>query len=64
MQARVGDRLHVHGNTVGQPDHTGEIKEVRGPQGEPPYFVHFDDGHDRLVFPGPDAVVEPKTPGM
>lgn len=58
MQARVGDRLHVHGNAVGQPDHTGEIIEVRGLEGEPPYFVRFDDGHEGLVFPGPDAVVE------
>lgn len=60
MQARVGDRLHVHGNMVGQPDHTGVIMEVRGKEGQPPYYVHFDDGHDGLVFPGPDAVVEGK----
>jgi hypothetical protein len=59
MQATVGDRLHVHGNTVGQPDHSGEIIEVRGPGGGPPYVVRFDDGHTGLVFPGPDAVVEP-----
>jgi hypothetical protein len=58
MQATVGDRLHVHGNTVGQPDQTGEITEVRGAGGEPPYVVHFEDGHTGLVFPGPDAVIE------
>ncbi|HEX2312754.1 MAG TPA: DUF1918 domain-containing protein [Thermomonospora sp.] len=58
MQATVGDRLHVHGNTVGQPDHSGEIIEVRGEGGGPPYVVRFDDGHERLVFPGPDAVIE------
>ena len=27
MQAVVGDRLHVHGNAVGQADKTGEIVE-------------------------------------
>jgi hypothetical protein len=59
MQANVGDRLHVHGNIVGSPDRTGEIVEVKGAQGEPPYLVRFDDGHTTLVFPGPDAVVEP-----
>ena len=59
MQAIVGDRLHVHRNTVGQPDRSGEIIEVRGQGGEPPYVVRFDDGHTGLVFPGPDAVVEP-----
>jgi hypothetical protein len=60
MRATVGDRLHVHGNTVGQPDRTGEIVEVRGTMGGPPYMVRFDDGHTGLVFPGPDAVVEPR----
>jgi hypothetical protein len=59
MEARVGDRLHVHGNSVGQPDRSGEIIEVRGKSGEPPYFVRFADGHTGLVFPGPDAVIEP-----
>jgi hypothetical protein len=58
MQATIGDRLHVHGNSVGQPDKTGEIIEVKGTEGAPPYLVHFDDGHTGLVFPGPDAIVE------
>ena len=58
MQAAIGDRLHVHGNAVGQADRTGEIVEVHGAAGAPPYLVRFDDGHTRLCFPGPDAVVE------
>lgn len=58
MQAVVGDRLHVHGNAVGQPDRTGEIVEIRDAGGQPPYMVRFDDGRTCLVFPGPDAVVE------
>jgi Domain of unknown function (DUF1918) len=58
MQAAVGDRLHVHGKVVGQAEHAGEIVEVHGSDGAPPYLVRFDDGHTRLVFPGPDAVVE------
>jgi hypothetical protein len=36
----------------------GEIVEVHGQAGEPPYLVRFDDGHTGLCFPGPDAVVE------
>lgn len=59
MQASVGDHLHVHGRTVGEQDHVGEIVEVRGADGEPPYLVRHPDGHETLVFPGPDAVVEP-----
>jgi hypothetical protein len=58
MQAAVGDRFHVRGNIVGQPERAGEIIEVRGAGGEPPYLVHFDDGHTGLVFPGADAVIE------
>jgi hypothetical protein len=58
LQAVIGDRLHVHGNIVGQPDRMGEIVEVRGAGGEPPYLVHFEDGHTGLIFPGPDATIE------
>jgi hypothetical protein len=58
MQAKVGDRLHVHGRVVGTPDQTSEIIEVRGPDGRPPYVVRHPDGHEAVVFPGPDAVVE------
>ncbi|MBU3060423.1 DUF1918 domain-containing protein [Nocardia sp. NEAU-G5] len=57
MQANVGDQLLVHSHTVGMPDHTGEVIEVRGADGAPPYIVRFDDGHESLVFPGPDWVV-------
>jgi hypothetical protein len=59
MNAAVGDRLLVHGNVVGERDRRGEIIEVRGPGGGPPYVVRFDDGHTGLVFPGPDAVIVP-----
>jgi uncharacterized protein DUF1918 len=58
MQAAIGDRFHVRGNIVGQPERSGEIIEVRGAGGEPPYLVRFDDGHTSLVFPGPDAMIE------
>ena len=59
MQARIGDRLHVHGATVGEPDRIGEIVEVHGNDGTPPYVVRFADGRTRLMYPGPDAIVEP-----
>jgi hypothetical protein len=61
MHATIGDRLHVHGNAVGRADRTGEILEVRGPGGTPPYVVRFEDGHTGLIFPGPDAEVESGT---
>ncbi len=58
MEAAVGDRLHVHGNTVGEPDRVGRIVEVRGASGGPPYLVRFDDGRTSLMYPGPDAIIE------
>lgn len=61
MQASVGDRLHIHSRTVGMTDRVGEIVEVRGEHGEPPYLVRFTDGHETLVFPGPDCVLEDKA---
>ncbi|MEU7139245.1 DUF1918 domain-containing protein [Nocardia sp. NPDC046473] len=59
MMANVGDRLLVHGHVVGQGDRHGEIIEVRGPEGAPPYLVRYADGRESLVYPGPDAIVEP-----
>ena len=61
MQATVGDKLHMHSNTVGDPDKIALIVEVRGDQGAPPYLVRFPDGHETLVFPGSDSVIEPTT---
>lgn len=59
MHASVGDRLHVHSNTVGAQDRIAVIVEVRGEDGSPPYLVRFPDGHETLVYPGSDSVVEP-----
>jgi uncharacterized protein DUF1918 len=59
MHAVVGDRLIVHSQHVDGPVRDGEILEVRGPHGEPPYRVLWSDtGHEGLVFPGPDATVQ------
>ncbi|MFD0371348.1 DUF1918 domain-containing protein [Streptomyces sp. NPDC059071] len=58
MRASVGDKLLVHGRTVGQHDRTAEVLEVKGEDGAPPYRVKFDDdGHEALMSPGPDTVV-------
>ena len=62
MRATIGDRIHVHGRTVGSKDRYGEIIEVRGADGAPPYVVRFPDGHENLFYPGPDCIVEPRKP--
>ena len=46
MQAAVGERLVIHSKAVGTPDRHGEVLEVRGSDGGPPYLVRFDDGHE------------------
>lgn len=58
MQVSAGQRILIRGKTVGSPDRHGEIVEVRGPDGGPPYLVRFDDGHDTLVYPGADTVID------
>jgi hypothetical protein len=59
MQATKGDLLIVHGRTVGNVDRRGEVIDVRGKGGEPPYLVRWEpDGHEGLVFPGPDCYIE------
>ncbi|MBV2153045.1 DUF1918 domain-containing protein [Kitasatospora sp. SUK 42] len=59
MHAEVGDQLHIHSRSVGMTDQKGEIIEVRGTNGEPPYVVRFEDGHEGLIYPGPDCNIEP-----
>ena len=58
MHAAVGDRLHVHSRATGGASQYAEVLEVLGPGGEPPYRVRYEDGHEAVVFPGPDCTVE------
>jgi Domain of unknown function (DUF1918) len=60
MEATTGDQIRIHGSTVGQTGADGEIVEVHGTGGAPPYLVRFADGRTRLLFPGPDAVIIPR----
>jgi hypothetical protein len=62
MRAEIGDRMHVVSHAVGVHDQWGEILEVHGRDGQPPYLVKFDDGHRGLIFPGPDAIIEHARP--
>lgn len=58
MQARVGDELVIQGRHVGESRRTGEIVEVRGTDGGPPYVVRWDDsGRTTLMFPGTDCEI-------
>ena len=58
MQARAGDRIVVHGHRVGQPERNGEVLEVLGEDGAPPFMVRWeDDGHVSRFYPSSDAFV-------
>jgi hypothetical protein len=58
MHATVGERIVVRSRHQGEPDRDGEVLEVRGKDGGPPYLVRWsDDGHTGLFFPGSDAFV-------
>jgi hypothetical protein len=49
----------VKAHHVGEPDRDGEILEVRGADGTPPYVVRWEEtGHETLFFPGSDATVQ------
>jgi hypothetical protein len=59
MQVSKGDRIVIHGHRVGEPDRDGEVLEVQGADGGPPYLVRWgDSGHESLFFPGSDATVQ------
>ncbi len=58
MHAKVGDRFVVHPNHLDEPIRDGEVIQVRGADGQPPYLIRWsDDGHESLVFPGPGMEV-------
>jgi hypothetical protein len=62
MRANVGDQLWIESNSAEQHRRTGEIIEVRGADGQPPFVVRWSDGHEALCFPGPDGTVHPRDP--
>jgi hypothetical protein len=63
MQVSRGDRVRVKAARHGQGEpreRLGEVVEVLGDNGEPPYWVRFDDGHEALVAPRWDFEGEPR----
>jgi hypothetical protein len=62
MEAQPGDRIIIRGTTVDSADKHGEIIDVRGENGLPPYAVRYDDGHETIIYPGGDFVLEKDSP--
>jgi hypothetical protein len=57
MRAEVGDQLVVESNSDSTHRRVCQVVEVRGADGLPPYVVRWEDGHEGLMVPGPDAHV-------
>jgi Domain of unknown function (DUF1876)/Domain of unknown function (DUF1918) len=57
MRARVGDRIILAAEHIDEPTRDGEILEIRGSEGAPPYVVRWSNGHTGLIYPGPGAVL-------
>ncbi|EWT00768.1 hypothetical protein N865_13575 [Intrasporangium oryzae NRRL B-24470] len=58
MRAQVGDRIILAAEHIDQPTRDGEVLEVRGADGGPPFFVRWSDGHTGLIYPGPGAILK------
>lgn len=63
MKASVGDRIVMAGEQVDRPTRDGEVLEVRGADGAPPYLVRWSDGHTGLLYPGPGSVLRVQNAG-
>jgi len=61
MHARAGDRIAVETTTLDVPRRGGIVLEVLGADDQPPYRVRWDDGHESVYFPGPDAHTLPPS---
>jgi len=58
VKATIGDHITVHGQHVGDASRFGEVLEVLGPDGEPPYVMRWEDGHSAIFVPGSGALVD------
>lgn len=57
MQAAKGDQIVVESTMLDSPRRRGEVLEVIGEGDRQHYRVRWDDGHESVYFPGPDARV-------
>ena len=61
MHAKPGDVLIVEGQKAEIHQRQATVLEVRSSDGSPPYLVRWEDGHEGLVYPGPDARITPAS---
>ena len=57
MHANRGDQIVIETVTLDTPRRRGEVVEVIGQGEREHYRVRWQDGHESVYFPGPDARV-------
>jgi hypothetical protein len=57
MRATTGDQIVIETATLDAPRRRGEVVEVIGAGEREHYRVRWQDGHESIYFPGPDARV-------
>jgi Domain of unknown function (DUF1918) len=57
MKAKVGDQIIVGTGKTGTSPRRGQVVEVLDRGSDEHYLVCWQDGHESVYFPGPDARV-------
>lgn len=58
LRAAPGDRLIVSGHHQGEHERDGEVVEVQGEDGAPPFLVRWEDGTTTVLYPGSDVSIQ------
>jgi len=62
MIAHIGDRVILDGTHLGDGHRVGVVTATPHADGGPPYQVRWlSDGRTTLIFPGPEARIEPAS---
>lgn len=59
MRAKPGDHIVIETQTLDAARRRGEVLEVLGAGETEHYQVRWQDGHESICFPGPDAHIDP-----
>jgi hypothetical protein len=57
MHAKAGDHIIVETTKLDQARRHGDVLEVLGEGDSEHYRMRWQDGHESIYFPGPDAQV-------
>ena len=59
MHASIGDRILIRTGSLDRPSRQGTVRNVLGERDAEHFLVGWDDGHESLLYPGPDTQVIP-----